>query len=365
MIKAAAKIVSCFVSGMTDYQAHHGNSIAISSYVEEVLGIIKTLQIEHFFTITTSADNHLLVNGVRMSLDAPEAKKLFMKLRKKGVAAVIVSKGVRAAELQRFLADLTTSGGFFHSYTHISVKRTEQETPSDTFLPRQGLKHKIPQMKRIYHEISVDGRIDMTTVDEVVGSLVAAVRKKGKLFVPVKGDGYDLYVHSANVAMISIIQGEYLGLGDALLYDIGLAALLHDVGKLLLPHELLNKQDPLSEDEWTVIKKHPVYGAALLASLNKIPEIAIIVAYEHHRKYNGTGYPETRGRSRKQHIISQIVAIADFYCALSTGMLYRKPLGNTYIMGLLAETAGKEFNPFLVENFVRRKDNFCSLKTIT
>ncbi len=362
MIEAAAKIVSCFVSGMTDYQAHHGNSIAISSYVEEVLSIIKTLQIEHFFTITASAHNHLLVNGVRMSLDAPEAKKLFMKLRKKGVAAIVVSKGVRATELQRFLVDLTTSGGFFHSYTHIAVKRSEQQPQKDIFPSKQGLKYKLLQIKQIFRDISVDGRIDMTTVDAVVGSLVAAVRKEGRMLVRMNEEGDDLYVHSAKVAMLSILQGEQLGLGDALLYDIGLAALLHDVGKLLLPHELLDKQDPLSEAEWKVTKNHPIYGAALLASLNKVPEIAIIVAYEHHRKYNGTGYPETRGRTRKQHIISQIVAVADFYCAMSTGLPYRKPLSNTCILGLLAETAGKEFNPFLVDNFVRRKEKLSHLR---
>jgi len=102
-----------------------------------------------------------------------------------------------------------------------------------------------------------------------------------------------------------------------------------------------------------VMKKHPAYGAALLASLNKVPEIAIIVAYEHHMKHDGTGYPETRKRVGKQHIVSQIVAIADFYCAMSAELLHRKPLSSTSITGLLLETAGKEFNPILVDNFVR------------
>ena len=148
-------------------------------------------------------------------------------------------------------------------------------------------------------------------------------------------------------------QGEYLGFGSALDYDIGFAALLHDIGKTRLPATLLDRQDSLSETEWTVMKKHPVYGAALLASLNKVPEIAMVVAYEHHMKYDGTGYPETRRMVRKQHIVSQIVAIADFYCTLSAGLPQRKPLSNTSIMGLLLETAGTEFNPVLVDNFVR------------
>jgi len=353
MIEETAKIVSCFVSGMSDYQSLHGNPRSVSRYVDEALSIIKELHFEHFFAITVSGDNSLLINGIRMSLDAPEAKQFFVKLRQKGVITIVISKGVRAGEIQRFLADLTASGSFFHSYTHIAVKRAEQQPQRDIFPPRQGMKHKLLQIKKIYRDISVDRRIDMTSVDAVVGSLVAAVRKEGRLLVLMKEDSDDLYIHSAKVAMLSILQGEHLGLGDALLYDIGLAALLHDIGKMLLPDELLEKQVPLSEAEWTVMKNHPVYGAALLASLNKVPEIAIIVAYEHHRKYDGTGYPEARGRTRRQHIISQIVAVSDFYCAISTGRSYRQPLSNTCILGLLAKTAGREFSPSLVYNFVR------------
>jgi HD-GYP domain-containing protein (c-di-GMP phosphodiesterase class II) len=356
VIEEMAKIVSCFVSGMSDYRSSRGDPQSVSRHVEQALDIIKALQIEHFFTITVSDDDGMLINGVRMSLDLPEAKKFFLKLRQKGVITIVISKGVRARELQRFLADLATSGGFFHSYAHVAVKRSEQLPRSDMFPTGRGLKDDLLRIKRIYHDISVKGRIDITTVDAVVGSLIANVRKEEgllALLVSMKEDGDDLYVHSAKVAMLSILQGEHLGLGNALIYDIGFAALLHDIGKTLLPHAILDKQDSLSEAEWTVMKYHPVYGAALLASLDKVPEIAITVAYEHHRKYDGTGYPETRRRPRKQHIISQIVAVADFYCAMSANLPHRKPLSNTSILGLLIETAGREFNPLLVDNFVR------------
>ena len=127
MIEETAKIVSCFVSGMSDYQSLHGNPRSVSRYADEALGIIKTLQIEHFFAISVNDENSLLINGVRMSLDAPEAKQLFVKLRQKGVVTIVISKGVRAGEIQRLLADLTASGSFFHSYTHIAVKRCAQQ----------------------------------------------------------------------------------------------------------------------------------------------------------------------------------------------------------------------------------------------
>jgi hypothetical protein len=271
VIEEAAKIVSCFVSEMSDYQSYSGNPQSVSQHVEKALDIIKALHIEHFFTITVSDDNGMLINGVRMSLDLSEARKFFLKLRQKGVVTIVISKGVCAQEIQRFLADLATSGGFFHSYAHVAVKRSEQLPRSDMFPPGRGLKDDLLRIKWIYHDISVKGCIDMTTVDMVVGSLIANVRKEEgllALLVSMKEDGDDLYVHSAKVAMLSILQGEHLGLGNALLYDIGFAALLHDVGKTLLPHALLDKQNSLSEAEWTVMK----YPSCLWRGPSRIAE---------------------------------------------------------------------------------------------
>lgn len=360
MIEEAARIVSCLVSGMSDSVSHSGDREFVSRPVEEALAIIRTLRIEHFFTITLS-DDSMLIGGVRMPLDTPETRRFFLKLRQKGIITIVISKGVRADEIQRFLADLASSGNFFHSYAHIAVKRSEQAR-SDVLPPERGPKDKLLQIKQIYRSISVYGVIDMAIADAVVWSVMESVRKEGglpTLPAPTKENGDDLYVHSLKVALLSVLQAEHLGLGNALLYDIGLAALLHDVGKTLLPHTILDNQDSLSEAGWAVMKRHPEYGAALLASLNKIPEIAIAVAYEHHRRYDGTGYPGGGRRPRKQHIISQIVAVADFYSAASSGFPHRKPLDNTSIMGLLLESAGKEFNPLLVDNFVRAMEG-CS-----
>ncbi len=359
MIEAAARIVACFVSWMNDYLSHRSNLKSVSQHIEEALKTIKAMQIEHFFTITASDDNCLLINGIRLSLDSSQARKLFIKLRQKGVITIVISKGVRAGELQKFLANLASSGGFFHSYPHIAVKRGE--LPDRDIEPtRQGLKNtfKLFQIKQIFRDISMKKRIDMATVDAVVGSLMGIVRKKGGLLFPIKEDSDDLYSHSAKVAILSILQGEHLGLGNAIIYDIGLAALLHDAGKTLFPDTLLESQNSLTEAEWILMKNHPIYGAALLASLNKVPEIAIIVAYEHHKKYDGSGYPETRKMPRNQHIVSQIVAIADFYSAMITGLPHRKPLSNSSILGLLVETAGKEFNPLLVDNFIQAMGSY-------
>lgn len=318
--------------------------------------ILKDMLAENPLVITISDDGKMRFNGIVVALELTDAKKFFLRLRRKKVVKVSVSNGVQADELKGFFADVAFSGSSFNFYANILIKGKNDEPSINMFTEVQTHEGNLMHVKRIYQDITTFKSINMKAVDAIVGSLLANIRK-GELIqnmlVSVRSDGNELYVHSANAALLTIFQVEHLGLGTALLYDIGSAALLHDAGKLMMPNNILHKQDSLSEDEWAVMKKHPLYGALLLSSLSKVPDVAITVAYEHHMKYDGTGYPETKKRAKKQHIASQIVAIADFYCALSSELKHRKPISHASIIGLLIERAGKEFNPLLVDNFVQ------------
>ncbi len=341
---------------------HPEDNQSISRYVSEALVLIKALQGRDSLGITVHDDGRMFINDFQVLLDTPPIKKFFLKLKHNKVTMIIISKGVRADELEKFFADLASSGGFFRSYANIAVKSIKPRHSVDMSIGRQTLKDGLFHVRRVYRDIAVSRSINMIAVDAVIGGFISNIRRGAaiqNMLVPVKSDGDDLCSHSANVSMLSILQAEHLGFGNALLHDIGLAALLHDVGKTLLPQNILDRQHSLDEAEWALMKKHTVYGSALLASMNKVPEIAIVVAYEHHMKYDGTGYPVMRRRTKKQHIISQIVAIADFYCALSADIPHRDPLGGSCIMGLIAENAGKEFNPLLAGNFVQAMKGHC------
>jgi HD-GYP domain-containing protein (c-di-GMP phosphodiesterase class II) len=160
-------------------------------------------------------------------------------------------------------------------------------------------------------------------------------------------------VHSTNVSVLTIFQGETLGIKDQLLHDIGLAALLHDVGKMFISKEILEKDGPLDEREFAEMKLHPVYGANYLAKIEHISRIAPIVAFEHHRKYNGTGYPSLNLNGKEQHLCSQLIAISDFFDALRSWRPYRESWDIKEILELMKEEAGKSFNPLLVDNFLK------------
>jgi HD-GYP domain-containing protein (c-di-GMP phosphodiesterase class II) len=138
---------------------------------------------------------------------------------------------------------------------------------------------------------------------------------------------YDEYTftHSMNVCIISVALGKKLGLSKVQLCDLGMTALLHDVGKARVPTAILNKAGKLDEDEWKVIQSHPWFGALTLFSMRayeEIPYRSILVAHEHHMKMDLTGYPKVV-RPRTLGIFSRIVSVADAFDAATTRRVYQ------------------------------------------
>jgi len=202
--------------------------------------------------------------------------------------------------------------------------------------------------------------------DAVVGFILALKTESNVLHMisPVKSFSEYTYVHAANVSILTIFQAESLGLSGEALYDIGLAGLLHDMGKMFISKDILDKNSRLTEGEWREIRKHPVLGATYLATMERIPKIAVVAAFEHHMKFDGTGYPDTHRRGRRQHMVSQLVAIADFFDALRTERPYRRTLDLRDIVLLLKESAGKDFNPLLINNFLKALDKIGAFSEI-
>lgn len=138
---------------------------------------------------------------------------------------------------------------------------------------------------------------------------------------------YDEYTftHSVNVCIFSVAMGKKLGFSKLQLYDLGMTALLHDVGKARVPSEILNKSGGLDEREWKIIQAHPWYGALTLFGMRayeEIPYRSILVAHEHHMKVDLSGYPRSI-RPRKLGVFSRIVAIADAFDAATTRRVYQ------------------------------------------
>jgi HD-GYP domain-containing protein (c-di-GMP phosphodiesterase class II) len=168
---------------------------------------------------------------------------------------------------------------------------------------------------------------------------------------------YDEYtfVHSVNVTIFSVSIGKRLSLSKLQLYDLGLAALFHDVGKSRVPLEVLNKQGSLSEDEWRIMQSHPWLGVLVLFSLRgygEIPYRPIIAAYEHHMKIDLTGYPKSI-RPREMSVFSKIIAVADAFDAATSRRVYTTtPLQPADVLKEMWENPRRGQDPVLVKAFI-------------
>lgn len=169
------------------------------------------------------------------------------------------------------------------------------------------------------------------------------------------------FIHSGNVCVLNLAQAMSLGIDGPLLQDIGVAALLHDIGKLYMPLEILNKPGRLDEKEMELVKQHPVKGAVYLLNTPGIPRLAAITAFEHHMRFDGTGYPSV-GSEWRQNLCSQMTTISDFFDAARTKRVYKGAMEFEEIAVYLMDLAGKQFNPALTDNFLRLAN---SLRTST
>ena len=159
-------------------------------------------------------------------------------------------------------------------------------------------------------------------------------------------DEYTLH-HSVNVAVIAIGLGVAIGLGEPILRELAMAGVLHDLGKIAVPLEILRKPGLLEEDEWRVMRRHPVLGADLLSRMPGSNRLPMIVAFEHHMRFDMKGYPFIR-EGWIQHPVSRLACMADVFDAMTSRRAYKKAIPTDNVRAYVRDEAGRTFDPRLV-----------------
>jgi HD-GYP domain-containing protein (c-di-GMP phosphodiesterase class II) len=163
------------------------------------------------------------------------------------------------------------------------------------------------------------------------------------------------FTHSVNVCIFSVVLGQKLGLTKIQLYELGLGALFHDIGKQRVDPEIVNKTSSLSEPEWEQMKQHPTEGLLALFSmrgLSEVPYRPMLLAYEHHMKIDLSGYPGNT-RARRPTIFSRIVATADGFDAATSQRSYQsQPWPPDEVLREMRENPRRGFDPLLVKAFI-------------
>lgn len=164
---------------------------------------------------------------------------------------------------------------------------------------------------------------------------------------------YDNYTftHMVNVSVLAMAQARSLNIEGAMLREFGLAALMHDIGKVHTPLEVLNKPDRLTSEEFGIMKRHVIDGAHILRRTPGMPALAPIVAFEHHLKKDFSGYPENVG-SRSLNVCTMVVTIADVFDALRSNRVYREGLPSERIRSIMLQQESPAYDATLLRRFV-------------
>lgn len=186
-----------------------------------------------------------------------------------------------------------------------------------------------------------------------IAAVVASARTAMLPLAAVKSHDEYTYVHTVNVGIMSAALAEAVGLRPDQTHDLMLGALLHDVGKQLVPAEVLNKNGKLSDAELALMKRHPTDGARILLDAGDLPEVVPIIAFEHHLRLDGRGYPSVPN-SWRPNLASLIVHVADVFDALRTNRPYRPAMGTPEACHAMYQDADTSFDRALLDAFFER-----------
>jgi len=206
----------------------------------------------------------------------------------------------------------------------------------------------------MHDEVATRGELPLLEAEAVVRSLAVAMHGDSQMVLPlVQMKEFDQYTttHSLNVSVLTMALAEHLRLSAGDVRTFGVAGLLHDLGKVRVPKDILVKPGKLTEAEREVMQRHPVDGARLIVASDKNLDLAAVVAYEHHIMLDGGGYPKPH-YGRGCHHASELVHVCDVYDALRTNRPYRAAWESERVLAYLDERAGKEFDPKIARSFI-------------
>jgi putative nucleotidyltransferase with HDIG domain len=217
------------------------------------------------------------------------------------------------------------------------------------------LREEADAVRWIHEELQSEKDLHLVEAEAIVRSLSVAMHGDQAFLIPLlRLKQFDQYTttHALNVSILTMALAEFIGLGPKEVRNFGIAGLLHDLGKVKIPEEILNKPGKLTSEERLVMNSHTVEGARLILAAEEHLDLAAVVAYEHHIKLNGGGYPSF-GFPRKCHHASDLVHVCDVFDALRTDRPYRDAWDTDRILFLIREGSGEEFDPDIAHAFVR------------
>jgi putative nucleotidyltransferase with HDIG domain len=352
-------------SGVRAAQLYSADHPLLGRNVEGLLAALRALHQQQPSITVGIVGRELVVADTPMPKASSGMTELIKRLRDNQIERIVFERGVTAEEAGAFVHAVAALGGKGGEkaidFPHIHVGRIsteekrEQGIASDMAAIRQLYSNAVTAAESVWDSAETEGKPDVPAALQAVEGLADAVTQNRTALVALTAmRNYDNYTftHMVNVSILTMGQARALGIDGRLLREFGLSALMHDIGKVRTPKEILNKPDKLTDEEFAIMRRHVVDGAEILRRTPEMPILAPVVAFEHHLRIDGTGYP--LGVKRQAlNVGTMLCSISDVYDAMRSQRAYQQAFPTDRILAVLKRNDGTQFDQHLVRRFVQ------------
>lgn len=373
------RVLTALYAAMRSLKLYPVENEAVQQGLRELHGLITNLLADEGALEIRVVGDFFFLNETRLRLDLSNYSTFgaFSRgLNEHGLGAVEIGKGVTLGEWAPFLSLLLRPPvaedpyeGFLErmegtpiQHIHVLPETEIQEPEMEVEEALTAAKRTYAQSVRVAKEALGDTRmgraVNVRKVKRAVQGIVDQVlANEPSILTMTTLRDYDEYTftHCVNVCIFSVIIGQRLGLTKLQLYDLGLGALFHDLGKQRIDYDIINKATGLTDEEWNALREHPTEGLLLLFQMHgfaDVPYRQMLMAYEHHMKTDVTGYPVNK-RSRNPTLFSRIVAVADGFDAGTSVRSYQyEPWPPDAVLKEMRDNPKRGFDPRLVKALI-------------
>jgi len=311
-------------------------------------------------------EDDVVVNDFRLARGSANLVGLLRDMRERKVEKITFGRGVELSDVRALmdeLADRTARSGVGDRLTARGIRRIvvskvavedEDAEPVGLAAAKQMYSQAVASAETIWAATKAGEQPNPADARGIIDSLSRLVYQDRTSLLALtalkRHDNYT-FTHMVNVAALSMAMARSLDLEGPMLREFGFAALMHDIGKVHTPLEILNKPDKLTDEEFRIMKQHVIDGAHVLRRTPETPALAPVVAFEHHLKQDLSGYPENVG-ARQLNLCTMVVSVVDVFDALRSNRAYRQGLATDRIKHIMQQQDGTAFNRTLLRRFV-------------
>jgi putative nucleotidyltransferase with HDIG domain len=355
-----------FAAGVRAAQLYAKEHSLVARNVDGLLAAIKPLLAAAPSLTVGIVGSEFVVADTPLPRASASMGDLIKRLADQHVERISFDRGVTAEEVLGFMLAIASrtskqAAAAPLTFPHIHVGSIAAEERRD-----DGVANDMAAIRRLYSSaVSVaesawdaaatEGQPDLPGAVQAIDGLADAVAENRTALMALTAmRTYDNYTftHMVNVSILTMGQARALGIEGKLLREFGLSALMHDIGKVRTPKEILNKPEKLSDDEFLIMRRHTVDGAEILRRTPEMPVLAPVVAFEHHLRLDGGGYPVGVKRTAL-NLGTMLCSIADVYDAMRSQRGYQEAFATDRILAVLKRNDGLQFDQHLVRRFVQ------------